>query len=141
MAYAEFFMTTACATTSLTMFGTYGPWMELPDAFPPILWIDTSSTTQRVLNSGLWITGGTSIGGGGAGAASANCPMYLNFHVKLDNYEPGTRWFMPSDCFTRTADSGLGIGIRNTETATGGIRAWKLYYRAVGEGPDPVRMV
>lgn len=145
MAYAEFFVTTASATTSVTMFGTYGPWIELPDAFPPILWIDTSSTTTRTPeNVALWILGGTSVSMHGTAWQK---PLFINHKVQVQNYEPGTRWLLPADCGSFALGSGnLGVGeacLSNTGVSppVTGARRWKLYYRAVGEGPDPRRMV
>lgn len=145
MAYAEWFVTTACATTSVTMFGTLGPWIELPDAFPPILWLNTSSTTTRDLNVGLWIMACTTV------AADQDVLPYVRITQCLVlNFEPGTRWFMldnagVGDLGYRTAgsatSSAIGRGLPITSAGVLSPRLWKLYYRAVGEGPDPARMI
>lgn len=136
MAYAEFFVTTACATTSVTMFGVLGPWIELPDAFAPILWIDTTSPATAPC-SGLWIQSGTTANTG----IATVMPIVMNYQVQVMNYEPGTKWFLPSDIGTKTVGSALGMGLNENATIGTGPRQWKLYYRAVGEGPDPNRMI
>lgn len=138
MAYAEFYVTTACATTSVTMFGVLGPWVELPDVFPPILWIDTTSPASAICE-GLWIQCGTSL----SGTPIADGTGVMNHHVQVMNYEPGTKWFLVPDIGARTAGNavGLGIGLNSQALIALGPRQWKLYYRAVGEGPDPNRMI
>jgi hypothetical protein len=138
MAYAEFFVTTACATTSVTMFGTLGPWIELPDAFHPIMWLNTSSTTTRDLNEGLWIMGATTP----LNDPCTATPYVRIYQVQVQNFEPGTRWFLPANIGTKTTPGPtLCRGMNMNGAPLVGGRQWKLYYRAVGEGPDPRRMV
>lgn len=146
MAYAEFFVTTAQATTSVTMFGTYGPWIELPDAFPPILWLCTASTSSNVagspgLNEGLWIQCMTTACPVGNEDATARAQR-MNVRYTVLNFEPGTRWFMLTNSIGANAGkncTAIGDGIYEA-TATTGPYVFRLYYRAVGEGPDPRRM-
>ena len=133
MAYAEWYVTTTCATTSVTMFGTLGPWIELPDVFAPILWIDTTSPAG--LSAGLRIVSETTSDVGNA----TQTVKQIVFEVQVSNYEPTTKWFLPSDCGTKTAGGALGQGpLENTAV---GARLWKLWYRSVGDGPDPNRML
>jgi len=48
MAFAQYYeSTTNNLTTTVTMFGLAGTWKELPDSFPPILWIDTTSPAGK----------------------------------------------------------------------------------------------
>ena len=119
----------------MTMFGVYGPWMELPDVFAPILWIDTTSSSAIGLQNGLKIVSATTIGG-----ADTSAVLQTIWEVQVDNYEPGTKWFLPDDCGSKTAGSALGMGLPINGGRGVGPRLWKLFYRSVGEGPDPNRM-
>jgi hypothetical protein len=105
------------------MFGVYGPWIELPNGFPPILWID--STSPAGLNEGLYAWGFST---------SPSLPE-TTLHLQVANYEPGTKWFLTNDIglLTLGGEAPLGLGGEV-------IRKMALYYRAVGEGPDPNRM-
>jgi hypothetical protein len=55
-------------------------------------------------------------------------------HLQVANYEPGTRWFIPTDVGAWTAGGAVGL---NGDV----VHDVRLYYRSVGEGPDPNRMV
>jgi len=123
MAFAHFFGSTNRTTTSLTMFGVLGPWAELPDGFPPILWIDT--TSPAACNQGLYMTGWSS---------SPSVGMTL-YHPQVVNYEPGTRWFLVNDTGVWTSgNSGVGLSADTVHDV-------RLYYRSIAEGPDPNKMV
>jgi hypothetical protein len=121
MAAISLFGSTARGTTSVTLFGTLGPWTELPDEAPPILWIDTTSPAGQ--NQGLYAWGHST---------SPSLPETV-VHVQVANYEPGTKWFLPTDIGLFTAGGAIGF---SGEV----IRKYALYYRSVGEGPDPNRM-
>lgn len=122
MAFAYLFESTNRGTTSVTMFGTLGPWIELPHNFPPILWIDTTSPAG--LDEGLYAWGYST---------SPSLPETV-LHVQVANYEPGTKWFLPNDLGLVTAGGAIGF---SGEV----IRKMVLYYRSVSEGPDPNRML
>lgn len=131
MAFAQFYQSTATGTTSVTMFGTLGPWIEMPDYFPPILWIQTSSTLNQQPNNGLQVIVGSSAGTDGL-------PGQILVKVTVANYEPGTKWFLPTDDGVRTSGGLSQFGAYSRLPSQVKL---ELYYRAVGEGPDPARMI
>jgi hypothetical protein len=135
MAFAQFFVATSNATTtSVTMFGVAGNWKELPDNFPPILWIEVNSTTANLAyNNGLYVEGLSSTGN----AQPVRC------RVQVLSYEPGTKWFRTS--FRTDTDLIPMVGAVCPDTTPdyllADLRRVTLFYRAIGEGPDPARMV
>jgi hypothetical protein len=109
MTFARFFVTTNNALfTTTTKFGVAGHWMELPDCFPPIMYVQGDSAGG--INQGLYWLG-----------HATTAVMSKTRRLKVLTYEPATKWF-------RTT-AGIGPGIHAREIV--------MFYRALGEGPGP----
>jgi hypothetical protein len=105
--YAEWEITTL---VSYTVFGVQQYWMQLPESFPPIGFLLTT-TGANADNEGLYLEYLTATG----------VPVYTA--QKVVAYMKGTRWFY--------TDTNLGtLGVNGSKA--------HLYYRAVQEGYNAV---
>jgi hypothetical protein len=101
MAYAEWYATTIASTTK---FGTAGYWQELPDAFPPIIYIKSDTTATNTSNDGLYLE-------------THSTTIKLVTPMKVDEFVTHDKWFRQD-----TAGSG-----------SHGPKTYKLYYRDITE--------
>jgi hypothetical protein len=112
--YAEWDITTLVA---YTVFGVAQFWMQLPESFPPIGFLLTT-TGGTFDNEGLYIELYTTLPIAGTIACTPYYPQ------KVVAYMKGTRWFY--------TDAALGTGAIGSPTKA------HLYYRAVQEGYNVV---
>jgi hypothetical protein len=141
MAFALFYYGSATnaggTTTATTLFGTSGYWRELPDAFPPILWIDTSTpgTFAANGNQGCYVIGATT------NVTQTGAANSITLKAQVAGYKVGTRWFRTT---TNVSDDTFALAVHPTIGSAGaglyensaGHYECRLYYRAINEGPN-----
>jgi hypothetical protein len=133
MAYAEWYVTTV---SSQTKFGVAGYWVELPDAFPPIIYIKSDTTPGASDNDGCyfeycqyttmgpyWYKDWTTTTGGTTWCSTykVGCGCCYLTPQKVDAFITHDKWF-------RIDGDGVSDG---GETRTK--KLLKLYYRDITE--------
>ncbi len=130
MTLAIWDITTITSNAANTHFGVAGRWEEIPDMYPPIGFMFTSTTpgARTVANAfssyGLFIEYQCTTSGG---ANSLTCGTVRHMPLQARAYQKGTRWFSIA---TAIRDGDLPSSVHHH---TNPVKRLILYYRAMDE--------
>ncbi len=133
MTLAIWDITTITSNAANTHFGLAARWEEIPDMYPPIGFMFTSTTPAaraQLSTYGLFVEyqGSTTISV--AGGAGRGATIYRPIRVRA--YQKGTRWFIIGSA--NAAGSGMrDVDLHCENTIAHPIKRLILYYRAMDE--------